>query len=250
MKKLTVGLFAGLLLPLCASADFIGFHMGGGIWQKSYGGQVQTGLINIDLEDDFGIQDGKDLVLHAAFEHPLPGIPNIRVQYVPIVIDDATTLARDIDFGGITFPATADINTNIDLQQFDGTLYWEGLDNIVSLDVGLTVRYMNGSIKGASTTPIVQSASAEFAGPVPMLYGAARFNVPFNDIYVRANLNGTAYNGNSLFDGEIAVGWDSQLFLGVEVGYRMYMLQLEDVDDFAKVELDVSGFFASVTAHF
>ena len=91
MKKLTVGLFAGLLLPLCASADFIGFHMGGGIWQKSYGGQVQTGLINIDLEDDFGIQDGKDLVLHAAFEHPLPGIPNIRVQYVPI---EAKTLGE------------------------------------------------------------------------------------------------------------------------------------------------------------
>ncbi|MEE9255526.1 MAG: TIGR04219 family outer membrane beta-barrel protein [Pseudomonadales bacterium] len=247
MKKLTVGLFAGLLLPLCASADLLGFHMGGGIWQKSYAGDVRTDLINIDLENDFGVQEGKDFVLHAAFEHPLPGIPNIRVQYVPIVIDDDTALTRDITFGGIVFPATTPISTDIDLQQFDATLYWEVLDNIVSLDVGLTVRYVDGSIEVAS---LVTNVAQDFVGPVPMLYGAARFDLPVNDIYVRANLNGTAYAGNSLLDGEVAVGWDSPLWVGVEVGYRTYLLTLDNVDDFANVEIDVSGFFASVTAHF
>lgn len=247
MKKLTVGLFTGLLLPLCANADMLGLHMGGGIWQKSYGGEIRTDLIDIDIEDDFGIEDGKDVVLHLAFEHPLPGLPNVRVQYVPIVIDDDSTLTRDIQFGGITFPVSTTISTDIDLQQVDGTLYWEVLDNIASLDVGLTVRYVDGGIDVSS---IVDSASASFTGPVPMLYGAARFDLPFNDIYVRANLNGTAYNKNSLIDGEVAVGWDSPLFVGVEVGYRSYMLHLDDVDDFAKMEIDVSGFFASVTAHF
>ena len=247
MKKLTVGLFAGLLLSLSASADMLGFHMGGGIWQKSYGGDMRTDLININLDDDLGIEDGKDLVLHAAFEHPLPGIPNIRVQYVPIVIDDDSTLTRDIVFGGIAFPVTTDISTDIDLQQFDGTLYWEVLDNMVSLDVGLTVRYVQGDIKVAS---LVESSTAQFSGPVPMLYGAARVDLPINDIYVRSNLNGTVYNGNSLFDGEIAVGWDSPLFVGVEVGYRSYLLTLDDASDFAKVDMDISGFFASVTAHF
>lgn len=247
MKTLTVSLLAGLFLPLCASADFVGLHMGGGIWQKSYAGHLQTNVINVDLQNDLGIDDGKDVVLSAALEHPLPGIPNIRAQYVPIVVQNTSTLTRDIDFGGIVFPVSTDVSTDIDLQQMDATLYWEVLDNIVSLDLGMTVRYMNGKV---ALDSLVASANEQFTGPVPMIYGAARFDVPFNDIYLRATLNGTAYAGNSLIDGEVAVGWESPFWLGVEVGYRAYTLKLEDAGDFANVDLDISGYFANVTAHF
>lgn len=224
-----------------------GVYAGAGSWQQQFSGDLTTGVIDIDVEDDLGLDDENNNVFYFALEHPVPGIPNIRVQYVSFDTSANSTLTRTIDFNGVVFPVSEDISTQIELTQADAVLYYEVLDNWVSMDIGVSARYLDGNFAIASST---QTESAEFTGVLPMLYGKLRFDLPFTGAWAAVEAQGIGYDGSSLIDASAVVGWESPVGLGAELGWRTYRLELDNADDFETLNFDVSGVFAAVNFHF
>ncbi len=245
----TLQLFLVILLGATAGvhADTIfGVYAGAGTWQQKFSGDLTSGFINIDVEDELGLDEENNNVFYVAVEHPIPGLPNIRLQYVSLDTSANSTLTRTIDFNGTVFAVSDDLSTQIELTQADAVLYYEVLDNWVSLDIGVNARYLDSRIDLASSTA---SSSAEFTGVVPLLYGKARFDLPFSGAWLAIEAQGVGYSGNSLIDASALVGWESPVGLGLELGWRTYRLALEDADDFSQFNLDVSGVYAAINFH-
>ncbi len=239
---------ACLLISPMAQADTVfGLYAGAGTWQQESSGDVRSSLTAVDIEDDLGIEDDSNMVLYFAIEHGLPMLPNLRAQHFAIDVDGDNVLSRSIEFNGQTFTVADAVATNVDLTQSDAVLYYEMLDNVVSLDLGLAVSQLDGEIEIASST---EQASADFNEVIPMLYGRVRADLPMTGLWVGAEGQGMSYDGNSLMEFNAQVGWESDLGLGLEAGWRSVVLEVEAFDQVESAEMDVSGPYASLNFHF
>lgn len=240
---LAASLFAGTAST--AHADTIlGIYAGAGIWQAEISGDVQDGTTKIDTEDDIGLEDDNNNYFYFALEHPIPVLPNIKLQHTRLTVDGDNLLTRNIDFNGTVFPVSDNVSAEADLTHTDVTLYYEVLDNWVSLDLGLSVRLFDGFVEIQSTT---DSAREDLDAPIPMLYGKARFDLPLTGLSVDAEANGVGYGGNTLLDASVRLAYESSIGLGVEAGYRSMVL---DIDEDIEGDIDLSGFFAGINFHF
>jgi outer membrane protein len=156
-------------------------------------------------------------------------------------------LSRPIDFNGVVFPTGTEIGSTIDMIQSDAMLYYELLDNYVSLDVGAGARYIDGSIELVSD---VSFSEADFTAVIPMLYGRARADLWLTGFWMGAEVQGMGYSDNNLIDANAQLGWESQIGLGAELGWRLLTLDIDDVDDFDKTGIDISGPYMALNYHF
>lgn len=248
-KQIAAGVLALGMLPFgTAQADTVfGFYAGAGTWQQEYSGDVTSGISKVDIEDDLGLDDDDNNIIYAAIEHGIPVLPNVRAQHFSIDVDGANTLSRTIEFNGEIFPVSDDVATVIDLTQTDAVFYYELLDNVVSLDLGLAVSFLDGSIEVASS---VDSAEADFDEVLPMLYGKVRADLPLTGLWVGAEAQGIGYDDNSLLEFNAQIGYESGLGLGIEAGYRAVQIDMDDFDDVNNAEIDVSGPYAAINYHF
>ena len=248
-ERLAAGLLALTLATTgTAQADTLfGVYAGAGTWQQSYSGEVRSGISNVDIEDDLGLDDDDNVILYAALEHGVPVLPNVRVQYFTLDVNADSTLSRAIEFNGQVFSVSEAVSTVVDLTQTDAVLYYELLDNVVSLDLGLAISIVEGSIEVASLT---EQASADFDEVVPMLYAAVRADLPFSGLWVGAQAQGVGYDGNTLLEFDAKIGYESRIGLGIEAGYRAVQIELDAFDDVDVAELDVSGPYAAINFHF
>lgn len=245
-------LIASLACALSSTtmADTVGFEVGAYGWQQNFSGSVASDSIDvIDIEKDLGYDDETSNVFYALVEHPVPFIPNVRIQKTDLNL--SATGSTDLNFGGITY--TGAVRSSIDLSHTDFTLYYELLDNWVSLDVGLTARYIaDGSVEitdiqsGSPTFGEKESFDAD--GVLPLLYVSARFELPLTGLYVGANINGLGVNDDSVIDYRINVGYETPIGFGVEAGFRSFELDYDDDDD--KADLTIDGAYAGIFYHF
>ncbi|MFT7654244.1 MAG: outer membrane protein [Limisphaerales bacterium] len=237
------------LTPFVVRADTVfGFYAGAGTWQQGYGGDVTSGLTEVDVENDLGLDDDeRNVVLYAALEHPLPGLPNIRAQYMKMDTSGDNLLGRTIEFNGQSFTVAEAVNTQFDLTQTDVVFYYELLDNTISLDLGLAISLLEGEIAVQST---LASNSAEFDEVIPMLYAKARVDLPLTGLWLAAEGQGVSYDGNSLIEYNAHVGYETEIGFGIEVGYRGIALELDTFEDVQQAEIDISGPYAALNYHF
>lgn len=142
---------------------------------------------------------------------------------------------------------SGDVASEIELTQSDAVLYYELLDNVVSLDLGIAARWIDGEIEVASESAVAQ---AEFEGVLPLLYARGRVDLPLTGLWVGAEAMGLAFDGHSLIDASVQVGWTSPVGLGAELGWRTLRLGLDSVDDIDNAEIDMSGPYAAVNFYF
>jgi len=250
MKKHLLSLaFTGLLVPQMAVSDTIfGVYAGGGVWSTDVDGDFTFvgvgGNDEIDLSEDLDLEGESNTVLYVAVEHPLPFIPNIKLQRSEMTSDSTTTLTESIDFDDVTFPVNEVVNSTIDLSHTDATLYYELLDNWVSLDVGLTIRLFDGEIDISSESDPNLTDTLDIDAPIPMLYGKARVDLPFSGFSVAAEINTLKY----VSDLTIKAAYESPYRFGVEAGYRTFSLSLDDIDDL-DTSLDFDGVYMGLTLH-
>lgn len=228
-----------------AQADTIlGIYAGAGVWQSDIDGDVQDGTAVIDTEDDIGLEEDDNNYFYAALEHPIPVLPNIRLQHTKLAVDGDNLLTRGIDFNGTVFSVSEDVSAEADLTHTDATFYYEVLDNWVSLDLGFSVRLFDGFVEIQSST---ESAREDLDEPIPMLYGKFRFDLPFTGLSVDTEANGIGYSGNSLIDASVRLAYESGIGLGLEAGYRSMRLEL---DEEIEGDIDLNGFFVGINFHF
>jgi len=239
---------AALLGTGVAHGDTLfGIYAGAGTWQQGFSGGVASGGEEIDIEDDLDIGDDTSNVLYLALEHGVPVIPHLRVNHADVSGSGRNLLTRTITFNGEVFTLARDVASEVAFTQTDAVLYYEVLDNVMSLDVGLAGRWVDGEVEVFSST---EAAGAEFEGVLPMLYARARVDLPFTGLWAGAEAMGLAYDDHQLLDASAQVGWESPLGLGAELGWRAMYLELDSIDDIDSADIDISGPYAALNFHF
>lgn len=238
------------LLTLASSlsmADMLGGEINLGYYNHAPSGTAQYQGNTIDTEKDLKWSDANDLFVKAYFEHPLPIIPNIKVGYTKFSHTGSGSVDTAFTFGNKTFNVNSNIDTNFDLKMYDLTLYYEILDNWLNADVGVNVKYIDGSI--AVKSLLQGEEKTDFQVPIPMLYAKARFDVPTTDLSFQAEGNYVSYDGNTLYDAEIGARYTFVAGLGLEAGYKTLKLKLDDVDD-TSMDTDFSGAYGKLVWDF
>lgn len=246
----SLGAAAGLVLALAAAgahADALGVRLGGYLWQPDFDGSIRSAGERVDLNDDLGLDDDDASVFYVAIEHPLPVLPNLLLQHTELDTKATHALTRNFTFDGVTYTAADTVKTELDLSHTDATFYYEVLDNWAELDLGLTVRYFENGVK-LEAVNAAKSSELDIDYVIPMLYAAAKFNLPLTGAYVAVDANGVGYSGNTLLDYRARAGYESPLGLGAEIGVRSFDLDYDDDDD--QADVTVRGAYAAVFFHF
>jgi len=244
MKKI---LLATMVATSFGMADFIGGELNLGYYSHSPSGTATYGDDKVDIEKDLKWSSSEDIFLKAYFEHPLPIIPNIKIGYTDFSHKGSGRASKTFSFGDFQlFSLDDDVDSKLDLTMYDLSLYYEVLDNWANLDLGLNVKFIDGTIDIKSTT---DKEHKSFNTPIPMLYAKARFDVPTTDVSFQAEGNYISYDGNTLYDLEIGARYSFALGFGLEAGYKSFKLKLDDVDDLS-MDTDFNGAYGKVVWDF
>lgn len=236
MRKLIVAVGGSLVLasPL-ANADLLGVGASVSYWDSETSGQAGSGNDVVDLENELNLDSDSSTNATLYFEHPVPILPNIRLNLTAIEQSGRGQLSAG--YGPIV--AGTPVTSDLDLQQIDLTLYYEVLDNWVNLDLGLTARDLSGDL---TITQGVTVDKTEVDAVIPMGYAAARFDLPLTGLSVGGEINAIGYGGDSVYDVN-AYGQFEISLLQVQLGYRQMSIDYEDGDD--KLDIDIDGPFVS-----
>ena len=232
-----------------ASADTIfGLHGSAHLWQPELSGTIGQNTNAFDFSSSFSDDKGDSTSILAAIEHPVPLIPNLQVRNTPVTWAGSSDSASGTLLGTITI--TGEVDAEFDLTSLDGTLYYEVLDNWVSLDLGLTARRIDGfvAVSGSGLSDRVNVDQV-----LPMGYAHARFDLPFTGLSVGARGNVISLSGNNMTDVEAYVQLEFDLIplldVGIQGGYRRLGLEIEDIDDFES-DAVLDGTYIAITGHF
>ncbi len=243
------GLTLASATPL-AHADFIGIFIGAGVWDHAPSGTTQYQGDELDVEQDLGLGGDTQSFGWLAVEHPLPLLPNLRLGLTRARNAGDALVTTSFTFGGQTFTVSEQIASVVELDQQDATFYYEVLDNVVSLDLGIDVKRIKGTAEVTSRTTGITEATS-FDAWIPMLYGRADLALPLTGLSVGVEGAGIGYSGSSLTDLTARVAYETDTFpaLGLELGYRRQNLTLDDVDG-VSTDIDLDGPFAAMYFHF
>lgn len=228
------------------AADVIGGEVSVSYWNGGYGGDVtdRNGSANtIDLTDDLKFDDSGFVEFSAAVEHPLPVLPNVMIKHISL--DETANGQLNASFDSV--PVSSDVKTNLDLTHSSAVLYYEVLDNIVSLDVGLDVKLFDGVLRIEDNNTSTVSET-KIDDPIPMAYVSADVDLPLTGLTFGADVSAISYSGDKILDAKAAVRYNIGLVF-VEGGYRTMQITVDDVNGI-DVDADLSGAFISTGIDF
>ncbi|MDO8345237.1 MAG: TIGR04219 family outer membrane beta-barrel protein [Cellvibrio sp.] len=222
----------------------LGVYAGAGTWQSEYAGDIGKPATSAN---DLGMGDNNNNFYYIAIEHPVPFFPNVKLQQNNITSKQTSILENNLSIGNITYPSGSTVATDFDLSYTDAALYYELLDNWLTLDVGVTLRKYSGHLQAESAS---LSDKTDIDISVPLAYGHMQFDLPLTGFFAGFEGNYISYDGNDLADYSAKIGYsfDSALDLGVEVGYRALTVNIDDDD--AQTNLDIKGPYAAAIFHF
>ncbi len=239
MKTLyTLTCAAILSFPTLSMADTLSVAIGGGIWQADPSGYFRNASTgdptDINVKDDLFWKEEDQGYLFITFEHFVPIVPNVRIMASNL--DYSGSGIASFTLNGETFSGT--VTSEGSLDQTDVLAYWEVLDNVVSLDLGLNLKFLDISYNVASTGV---STSDSLDATIPMLYGAVGVS-PVPGLYLGIEGNYVSISGSNLTDLIAKVSYTTDYYFGVEGGYRSQSYKLDDIDGYFG-KLDFEGPF-------
>jgi len=238
------------LMSVSASAladTLFGVYAGAGGWHQDPDGHFTASGSEVDTKEDLSLGDGNDNMFWLAFEHPLPFVPNVRVQQTKTDLNGGTDLVRAVTLDNVTFAPPGIVETGFEFKVADAILYYNVIDGeTLSLDAGIAARRIDGS---AFINSGVRFAEIEFDGSVPMLYARGEWRV-LSGFWFGAGGQYVEYKGDSYIDVDGAFGWQSEWGVGAEVGYRYMRMKVEDLGDIDSARLIVDGPYAALNYKF
>lgn len=224
-----------------------------GAWFTNVGGDVADGGEKVDLDSTLDLESQTGISAWARFEHPVPFLPDLKLEFFHVAPSGEADLTASFKFGDKVFPVGAVLDTDLNLNMADLTLYWHvPLVQTVSASIfditfGLTGRLISGDIS-LKTEPFGLSeikAKDDFLALLPMGHLGVRV-WPVKWLAFEGGAEGMGWDGQYWWDFYGAVHlspWTENFFFGV--GYRHTGV---DVDDLVGFDLDVkaSGVFVEV----
>lgn len=220
-----------------AEADFVGLNIGPSHLQPALSNPAHPGNSDsIDLVDDLDVENPEQSSMMLILEHPISALPNIRYQGYEL--DSSSTFNSGSKSGGVS----SSTGSSFELSQDDIVLYYQLLDSKVDLDFGVDLKRFDGEVTLAGSN----NTSISVDETIPLLYLSARYDLPYEGLYVGANINSNAINlglsDSSAQDSTIMLGYDSGNGLGIEGGFKYFSLDLDHVDQ-QNTELEYDGVY-------
>ena len=195
-----------------AQADFIGATASVDYWQ------YDTDQSGFQLDDD------QTVAFSVSIEHPIPVLPNAKIKYANLNSDNLAN------------------GQNLDLDYADFILYYELLDNVVSVDVGAGVKSLEGDLAGQK----------DLSETLPMIYAQAGVKLPFTGLSATAEADYAKSSDYDVTDAEANIKYNfiDNLLVDVAVkgGYRI--LKIENDQKAMPQELEFKGPYLGVEVHF
>lgn len=241
--------FLGLGLSASAQAA-LGFHLsaGAGIWSEQPSGYVNdTGgglpTTDVNLKSDFGLANHAQGYFWVDFQHPIPVLPDVEIRYSDIKNSGSGVLAQAINYGGNSYAANEKVEGQLNLKQTDFILYYQPLDNVVQLKLGLDVKALDLAARISSS---FQSSQAAARITVPMLYAGLGVSLPFTGLSAQVNGSYLGYANDYFADYQAQVAYETPIGLGMQVGYREETLKADIAKNNPSGEIQLKGVFAGL----
>ena len=228
-----------------AHADTIfGIHAGAGTWQSEYAGDIGKPSTTTG---DLGLDEGNNNFYYIAIEHPILFLPNVKLQQNNITSNQKSIIENNFSIGEIGYPSGSTVATDFDLSYTDAALYYEFLDNWITLDLGVTLRKYSGYLE-AESAGFIDKTDIDLT--VPLVYGRVQFDLPLTGFFAGLEGNYIGYDGTDLADFNLKIGYlfDSALDVGIEIGYRNLTMNIDEGD--VHTNLDIKGPYAAAIFHF
>ena len=205
------------------------------------GGSVIDTTIN--MENDLGYNSkATNSFFWAYIDHPIPLLPNIKIQQTNFTDNASSTKTIIIDNKAYS----GNIKSEITLDQTDIIAYWRLLDNWVNFDLGLNIKTIDGKINIDASN---DNTNKSFKATIPMLYAKARFDLPFTGFSAEADVSTISYSGSKFTDFKAGLVYQTTFGLGANIGLRTENITIDDIDDFNS-NLTISGAYLGVFYHF
>lgn len=203
MKKIAIA--AGLLIASSAHADTLyGLYADANYWH--------TSADNSGNDSDFSYDDHGNYMVSASLEHGIPLIPNVRVRHADI------THSKDV---------TPYSGHKIELTSTDAIAYYELLDNVVSVDVGLGAKQVSGNLR------YVSGQEVDLDKTLPMAYASVGAKLPFTGLSAKAELGVGVGKNVKATDAQAEIKYDfvktAAVDLGIKGGYRILSLDYDEM---------------------
>lgn len=204
-----------------------------------------------DMTDDFPRnQDGHRSeetgnVFYVALEHPLPFLPNVKLQRNDI--DSKVSGLFDVtDFFGPPFFRRT-ITNQADLSHTDLMLYYEVLDKWLNLDLGLSLKQFDGFSVFESDN--FQTGRIDLDVLVPMLFGKGQVDLPFTGLSAHGTVEALSPGDVEVTDIELGLNYESKIGLGGALGYRSLNTDWRRSNGL-RADYQLDGFFVGLNYHF
>ena len=255
MKKLALGLLTAFSL---SHADILSFGAGAGFWQENIGGYVKNGdkinyFNNKSAEDD-GDDNTGNLGLHntvkpfiwAKIIHPLPFVPNVRLQYTRFdTSGDGVAVGSTKLFGVVEVSGSANVHTTLAMNSYDATFFYELKPVFADFEAGFGVNVLQGYSK-VENKDNGDTTEGNWVTPLPYLYARVE-TTPIFGISFETSARYLDVSAGHYYDYRGAVKYHLPLpILDVttSVGYRYQDTFAKDGDD--ETNLRYNGAFAQV----
>jgi len=161
MKKISIALITAGLVSF-ASADFLSISAGAGYEQQNIDGYVKLGdTINYfnkkSAESDgncdtgnFGLKDESNPYVWVKLIHPVPIIPNVKIQYTKYdTSGHSNYVAGGVKiFGDVKIPAAlTDVSSEQTINSYDLTFFYEFKPVVADIEAGFGLDIWQGNTK-------------------------------------------------------------------------------------------------------
>ncbi len=212
------------ILTTQLSADFLRAEAGVGLYNADISGEfVDTDSeLSQDLNDDLKLSKDDSLYFWAYFKHPIPIVPNLRIEYLSLTHNPSSQSSFKVD-------------------EFDTILYYNFLDDtfFMTIDLGLDFKSISTSYSSSSGTTVV------------LAYARARVD-PSDSFGIEALFKATNYLENRGYDARVKLDYTLTIVPVVqpafEIGYRIHKLEYEMGNILNKASY--SGFYGGVMIRF
>lgn len=203
---------------------------------------------NLDLEDDLGMdKESYPLVdIFAGF-----GDHHLLFTYFKAEYKGSERLKDEIEFGGSTFPAGADVDSRLEYTVMDFAYQWDAIDFenfLAGTSLGLVGKVKYLDITSAKVEGGGQSEDMDVSGPIPMLGANLHLGILADIIEARFQVTGMGYGGNSVLEFFGDISYTPFPFIGIHAGYRSFALDV-DVDDL-DANFTTAGPYGAITIGF
>ncbi|WP_333606616.1 TIGR04219 family outer membrane beta-barrel protein [Arsukibacterium sp.] len=234
-----------------AQADtLLGLYLGADGWRTDTSGSFG----NNEPLQAFNFEPSTQSSFYLALEHPIPVLPNVRLQYNDLKSSGSTDIQQQFNFAGQNFNVNSRIFNELDLSSTDVVLYYELLDNaLLSLDFGLNAKLVEGRAFVREQVPQGRSGEEEVSQWLPMLYASTQVGLPLTGLDLFASGSFIGWSDSRMYDVQAGVAYKVVDSLAVNVrlklGYRAVNLKLDDLDNLY-TNVDFKGVFAGIELHF